>query len=141
MPRRVRRNHTRRKRHILPLICHYFLSEYKCCPSLVSLTFPACPVKKKLKNRTLQILACQHLVSLKVFVNGLLHDVLRQLPAFFRVGFQPVTGELFVKGRLAMSGLVDRLPARNGSCRESILHPPVPCCRSHPVRTRTWYLR
>ena len=62
--------------------------------------------KKKLKNRTLQILACQHLVSLKVFVNGLLHDVLRQLPAFFRVGFQPVTGELFVKGRLAMSGLI-----------------------------------
>lgn len=64
------------------------------------------PREKKLKNRTLQILACQHLVSLKVFVNGLLHDVLRQLPAFFRVGFQPVTGELFVKGRLAMSWLV-----------------------------------
>ena len=53
-----------------------------------------------------ELLTGEHLIALQVFLNGLVHDLLRQGPVVVRVGFQPVAGELFVKGGLAVARLI-----------------------------------
>ena len=54
----------------------------------------------------LQFFAGQHLITLQVLINGLLHDIFRQSPVVLRIGFQPVTGELLVERRLSVSRFI-----------------------------------
>ena len=65
----------------------------------------------------LQFFSCQHLISLQVFVNRLLHDIIRQRPVVIRILFEPVAGELFVKGRLAVSRLISVSRPETGAVR------------------------
>lgn len=54
----------------------------------------------------LQRLPGQHLISLQILPDGLLHDIPGERPVIAGVGLQPVAGELLVKGGLSMSGLI-----------------------------------
>ena len=59
----------------------------------------------------------QHLVTLQIFVDGLVHDFLWQCPVVIRVCFQPVTGKLFVERRLAVSCFVAICRPETGAVR------------------------
>ena len=48
----------------------------------------------------------EHFVGFFVFGNGLVDDILGQEVVAVRVGFEPVTDELFVIRRLALAGFV-----------------------------------
>ena len=52
----------------------------------------------------IQILAGEHFVCLEVLGNGLIHDLLRQLPIVL-VALEPIPGELLVKAGLAVAYL------------------------------------
>ena len=59
----------------------------------------------------------QHLVTLQIFVDGLVHDFLWQCPVVIRVCFQPVTGKLFVERRLTMSCFISFCRPEPGTVR------------------------
>ena len=45
----------------------------------------------------LQFFTSQHLISLQIFINRLIHDLLRQCPVIIRICFQPVSSKLLIK--------------------------------------------
>ena len=53
-----------------------------------------------------KLLSCQHLISLKIFLDCLIHNLLRQCPVMVFVLFQPVARKLFVEGWLSMAWLI-----------------------------------
>ena len=69
----------------------------------------------------LKLFACQHLVSLEIFADRLLHDILRQRPVIVRIVLQPVSCELLVKGRLAVSRLISVGRPETGAVRRQHL--------------------
>lgn len=62
--------------------------------------------KTKKQGRGLKPLPCQHFIGLEIFVDGLVHDLLRKLPVVSLVRLQPVSCELLVEGALAAAGLI-----------------------------------
>ena len=65
----------------------------------------------------LQLLPCQHLIALQIFIDRLLNDIIRQCPVVVRICLQPVAGELLVKGRLSVSRLVSVCRPEAGAVR------------------------
>ena len=64
-----------------------------------------------------QLFACQHLVCLKILLDGLIHDILWQCPVVIWIGLQPVTGKLLVKGWLTMTWFVSFCRPESGTVR------------------------
>ena len=64
-----------------------------------------------------QLLSGKHLICLEIFINGLVHDFLWKCPVIVRIGFQPVAGELLVKGWLSMSWLIAICRPESGAVR------------------------
>ena len=57
-------------------------------------------------TRLLQLLSCDHLIALHVFVDDLLYHILRESPVVIRICLQPIPCILFVEGGLAMTRLI-----------------------------------
>ena len=73
--------------------------------------------KTKKQGRGLKPLPCQHFIGLEIFVDGLVHDLLRKLPVVSLVRLQPVSCELLVEGRLALSCFITLQRPEAGAVR------------------------
>ena len=82
--------------------------------SLLSSSFRPCLFYEIL---FIQIFSCQHLICLKVFLNRLIYNFLWKCPVVVRICFQPVTGKLFVKRWLSMSGFITVSRPETGAVR------------------------
>jgi len=69
----------------------------------------------------IQIFSCQHLICLKVFLNRLIYNFLWKCPVVVWICFQPVTGKLFVKRWLSMSGFITISRPETGTVRSEHL--------------------
>ena len=67
--------------------------------------------------RLCQLFAGQHLIALKIFFNGLVHNLLRECPVIARMSGQPIACKLLVEGRLGMSCLVALCRPETGAVR------------------------
>ena len=74
-------------------------------PDMSWMTYPV-TVVSYLCLKLLQLVARQKLITLQVFVDCLLNNVLRERPIMSLIGFEPVPGELFVEGRLAVTRFI-----------------------------------
>ena len=86
--------------------------------SLLSSSFRPCLFYEIL---FIQIFSCQHLICLKVFLNRLIYNFLWKCPVVVRICFQPVTGKLFVKRWLSMSGFITVSRPETGTVRSEHL--------------------
>ena len=68
-----------------------------------------------------ELLSGKHLIALKIFLNGLVHDLLGQCPVVVRIGLQPVAGKLLVKGRLTVTRLITVCRPETGAVRSQHL--------------------
>ena len=71
--------------------------------------------------RLCQLFAGQHLIALKIFFNGLVHNLLRECPVIARMSGQPIACKLLVEGRLGMSCLVALCRPETGAVRSQHL--------------------
>ena len=79
-------------------------------------------IKRPFRLSLCQLFSRQHFIALLIFLYRLIHNILRQGPVIVRIGLQPVTCKLLIKGRLSMAWFISLFRPETESCPVSASH-------------------